>query len=73
MSEWISVENRLPPQGVKILIKTFDLNDQIIEIEAIFKLIDIDENTEAYSWNIGKRKDTIATPTHWMPLPKAPE
>lgn len=72
MSEWIGVEERLPPQGVKIMIKTFDRNENIIEIPAIFTIYDIDDNTEAWGWNIGK-EDTIARPTHWMPLPERPK
>ena len=69
--EWISVKDRLPPEGIEILIKTYDLNDHEIHIPAIFTIYDIDKETEAYGWKIG-RADTIAKPTHWMPLPEPP-
>lgn len=72
MSEWISLTERPPENGQKVRIKTYDKNGENIEIDAIFTLYDIDEWTEAWGWNIGQRDDTIARPTHWMPLPLPP-
>ena len=72
MSEWINLEERQPKSGQKVLIKTFNLNGEEIEIEAVFMIYDIDEETLVWGWNIGSRKDTIAKPTYWQPLPSSP-
>lgn len=67
MSEWISIKDSIPQSGQKVLIKIFDKNDNEIEVDAIFTLYDIDETTEAWGWNIGKRTDLTARPSHWKP------
>ena len=73
MSEWISVKDNIPKNGQRVKVKTFDKDDKEIEIEAIFSIYDIGENMVAWGWNIGKIADTIARPTHWMPMPKPPD
>lgn len=69
MSDWISIKDNVPKNKQKVMIKTFDRNGNDMEIEAIFTIYDIDEENLAWGWNIGQRTDTIARPTHWMPLP----
>ena len=58
MSEWISVEDRLPESGGRYLVI---LNNGQLCI-AIW--------VAAY-WAIGV--DTISNVTHWMPLPEPPK
>jgi hypothetical protein len=70
--EWISVKDRLPPQGVNIKIKA-DYGNDIVEANCVFKIYDIDENNEAWSWTINEQdfnKYGTLRPTHWMSLPK---
>lgn len=72
--EWVSVKDRLPPQGIKIKIKA-EYEHNICEATAIFKIYDIDERNEAWGWSIDKKdSDKYGTlrPTHWMPLPDVP-
>lgn len=69
--QWISIKDRLPPQGIKIKIMTND-----IEAEAIFKIHDIDEYTESWGWTLTKEmgeKFGTLRPTYWMPLPDVPK
>ena len=71
MKDWINLNKQLPPQGKKIKIKAQYNDDQFVEAEAIFKIYDIDERTEAYGWLLGKdeqEKYGTLRPTHWMPL-----
>lgn len=70
MTEWISVTDRPPSHGQKVKIKTFDLEDNPIEIACVFRLMDVDEHFEAWIWSVGQEK-TIASPTHWMPCKEA--
>lgn len=71
MSEWISIKDRPPKSGQKVRIKTFDIEDNPIEIDVIFEIRDIDEHSEAWVWKIGKH-NTTARPTHWKPTPEPP-
>ena len=76
MSNWISVKDKLPPQGIKIRIKAQYHDDEPREAEAFFKIYDIDEYTEAYGWTLSnedQKKYGTLKPTHWMPLPEAPK
>ena len=68
MSEWISVKDRLPKDGIPVLAFVFDT----IEVGYIETL-----TTDDYEFHwigdhnyIDKGHRAI---THWMPLPKPPE
>ncbi len=67
--EWISIHERMPPQGIEIRIKAESGND-VVETQAVFKIYDIDEKNEAFAWYIKKEdaeKYGTVKPTHWMP------
>ena len=75
MMNWISIKDELPPQGIKIKIKA-QYEDCCVEAEAVFKIYDIDEETEAWGWSLSQEDlDRYGTlrPTHWMPLPELSE
>ena len=61
MSEWISVNERLPEEHQRILIYT----DKGLVIAA--HLFDGDWRCDVGTWIIGKHT------THWMPLPAPPK
>ena len=71
--EWISIEDRFPPQGVYVLIAKFDHREKVK-----MYFIDIAENIGQY-WYEGKDGEEITQGgkygrvTHWMPLPNPPE
>jgi hypothetical protein len=68
---WISVKEELPPQEIKIKIKAQYSDAEIIEAEAIFKIYDIDEFTEAWAWNLSAeqaKKYGTLKPTHWAEI-----
>lgn len=72
---WISVEERLPPEGIRIKIKAHYKQKNIPEAVAIFYVEEIDEHTEAWKWVLDKsNQEAYGTlrPTHWMPLPEVP-
>lgn len=61
MSEWISVSERLPEDGVRVL--AWDKREQswrIAYIDTIWHMVGFDD-------------DTPICVTHWMPLPEPPE
>lgn len=65
---WISVEDKRPLNNQKVIVRVWSNNlEKDVEIEATFRLYDIDDKTEAWGWNIGKRDDVTARPTHWRP------
>ncbi len=73
--EWISVKDQLPPQGIKIKIKA-DYPGSFVEAECIFKIYNIDKDTEAWGWTLNKDsavKYGTLRPTHWMLLPEPPK
>ena len=74
MNKWISVEDRLPPYGQKVLAywrpvdhKERPFHRQIIIAEQTPYGVDGDW------WANGRNYDTETFITHWMPLPEPPE
>ena len=64
MSEWISVEDRLPKMGERVLgINQFD------ECEVISREKPWKGTPEQWSWGTFG----IFYPTHWIPLPEPPK
>lgn len=67
MSEWISVEERLPKYGQQVLV--FD------NVEGCFDIwtLDLEEDSCPEGWysSAGWHRD-IDDITHWMPLPSPP-
>jgi hypothetical protein len=71
MNEWISVQERLPPQDVCVLINFYDGRDKV-------KM-----NFVQCGYRIGQQwfepkdgqeiKEKRGFVTHWMPLPEAPK
>jgi len=65
MSEWISVEERLPPVGHYYLVfGRWSPNCATAIHKAAW-------NT-AFEWSICDGKNTPISPSHWMPLPEPP-
>ena len=64
MPRWISVKERLPEDGQKI-IATFRNEGGLIVDQARYSNGEFDFASWAYVWG-----DNV---THWMPLPQAPE
>ena len=64
MSEWISVEDRLPDDesGYRVLVTANDILSQWVEIL----------NHNGKFWVIDGGVEYPAIVTHWMPLPKPP-
>lgn len=69
-NEWISIEERKPPNDVYVLIARFDGRENVkmyfIQIAARMN----DEWIDDYDHTIIKTKTGIVT--HWMPLPEVP-
>jgi hypothetical protein len=67
MSEWISVDEKLPQHGDRVLI--FSNYIQIKHYEKLGgEFIFYDGDTDFYC-PVGQERNV----THWMPLPKEPE
>jgi hypothetical protein len=70
MSDWISVEDRMPPIDTKVLFMHF-YRDEIQWISSGDLLEDgsffDDKDDDVYN---SRYSDTV---THWMPLPEPPE
>jgi hypothetical protein len=79
--KWISVEDRLPEFGKKVLVlidRTYHINptdEDLIEVATLFG-----EECEAgrvwreYGWyNYDLHQSFIEDVTHWMPLPEVPK
>lgn len=64
MSEWISVEDELPPSDEMVLICWSDSP----EIEPEKDFMDICVDTGCPFWSNSLNDE----PSHWMPLPKPP-
>ena len=64
-SEWISVEERLPEKGQKVLVRGVKNGMQI----GAFRGIPVSERSELWWW----KKNTLLDVTHWMPLPEPPK
>jgi hypothetical protein len=59
MSEWISVEERLPEESGWYLVNIFVPFD--------LDFMNLSHYSKGYGWN------NPATVTHWMPLPEPPK
>lgn len=60
-SEWISVEDRLPDIGERVLVYT-DLGRTVICFLHA-----------KYKWNVFSHNNGVESPTHWKPLPQPPK
>lgn len=77
MSEWISVDDRLPSRGLAVLATTKIITQMTGDDEPIID-VDVVEYSAAGRWILigwfGASSVTDAvTVTHWMPLPEPPE
>lgn len=73
MSEWISVKDRLPEQGVDVLVAARGMGTDVFKFG--YEYIDIDAlHMQRYGRANSFRIDMLsARVTHWMPLPEFPE
>lgn len=71
MTEWIKVEDKLPPQNTFVLIAKFDYRPKVemYFIEIAYRLGKSWFREEAEITSNGK----YGKITHWMPLPDAPK
>ena len=71
MNEWINIETRKPPNGVYVLVVTYDARPNVkmnfIQIAERFNN-DWFEGKDGHSI-LGKGRSV----THWMPLPEHPK
>lgn len=65
MPKWISVEERLPNDGQKVMVCGLRNGMQV----GAFKGLSRQNRNGSWWW----KKDTILHVTHWMELPKPPE
>jgi hypothetical protein len=63
--EWISVEDRLPEDGVDVLV--------YVENNFIFTASHQYVTGGGDYWHEFPPSDIVFKPTHWMPLPEPPE
>lgn len=68
MTEWISVKDRLPEEGIYVL--TYDERNDEMRVDSIV-FVPEDEKTP-YIWYCRLYSDWDSV-SHWMPLPKPPE
>lgn len=68
MTEWISVAERLPDKGRRVLVF---LRPSYIEFST--REPEADESDDTHRWldETGEKFDDI--PTHWMPIPEPPK
>lgn len=65
MREWISVEDRLPEDGIEVLAYTIAHSVRVLK-----------RNNLMDDWDVTDRKNACIRSdyvTHWMPLPEPPE
>ena len=62
LQEWISVEERLPKTGERVLVC----------IGAVFEAF-IDDDGKWQRYYSAPLKEVVGEPTHWMPLPEPPK
>jgi hypothetical protein len=63
MSEWISVEERLPQQGPWVLICLCGRSVFVGRLS----------NHKTPKWQMGFEAKAVTGVTHWMPLPEPPK
>ena len=71
MSEWISVEDRLPEEGQKVLVSFI-----WFESRERGNAVLLYGNYDDHNWRTaddGSELDYSVLVTHWTPLPEAPE
>jgi hypothetical protein len=83
MSNWISVNDRLPPDYVWVLVSVVDsINPKYRFVPSVGKLVDgkwsTKESDEFFNSNerlYSKDYESVfrVKVTHWMPLPEAPK
>ena len=61
-AKWISVKERLPEAGARVLVA----------VGAVFEAY-IDDAGVWQRYYSSPMKDVLGEPTHWMPLPPSPE
>lgn len=66
-STWVSVKDRLPEEGLKVL--AYDCEDDIESIKIDYV---VSFGTNEWVWAC-RLVDDYAQVTHWMPLPKPPK
>ncbi len=67
MSEWQPIETA-PRDGTRVLLYLVYRNDCLPPLNTEGAHVD------DYGWHwMGKRANSAYRPSHWMPLPKAPE
>ena len=68
MSEWISVEDRLPDETSQVLVVANDIVNEFVDVVTAY----ICPEYENLMWE-KDGEDYPPIVTHWMPLPKPPQ
>jgi len=66
--EWISVNDRLPDEGEKVL--TINLQAKGYHEYRLDYLVDLDNGERIWACRLNNEYDKV---THWMPLPDSPK
>jgi len=70
MSEWISVEDRLPPIDTEVLVFSHGNMNVCSLIRPDEEMADVVWEDDYGYWD---DDEGVAAVTHWMPLPKPPK
>ena len=77
MSEWISIEEKLPPMNYWVLVIAQGDPAGIIRFARAFDVDTAFEGTEdawrTISWRLEPEAMQYYAPTHWMPRPNPPQ
>lgn len=65
---WVPVSERLPPDYADVLVSQFDAVAKTSHVMAAYCVQHDDQNCVWFA-----RGRTMVTPTHWQPMPAAPE